>query len=58
VVLDAGRGKFKAEWPSRTAMTAVARAITLTVADQMPADELRHRRLTWTSGRFGIRYDH
>jgi RpiR family carbohydrate utilization transcriptional regulator len=57
IVMDAGKGKFRSEWPSRTAMTAVARALTLSVADQMPADELRRRRLTWTSGRFGIRYE-
>jgi DNA-binding MurR/RpiR family transcriptional regulator len=56
LVADASRGKFGAEWPFRTAMIAVARAMTLAIADHLPADELARRRSTWTSGRLGIRY--
>jgi DNA-binding MurR/RpiR family transcriptional regulator len=55
LVIDAQRGKFQ-EGPIRTAMLAVSRALTQYVADQLPQDELRKRRGTWSSGRFGLRY--
>jgi DNA-binding MurR/RpiR family transcriptional regulator len=56
LVADASLGRFGAEWPMRTAMIAVARTITLAVSDYLPAEELAHRRSTWTSGRLGMRY--
>jgi hypothetical protein len=55
-MLDARRGKFTTEWPLRTAMVAVGRALMLYVADQLSEGDLNHRRSTWSSGRFGLRY--
>lgn len=55
IVLDAGGGRPD-EWPMRTALFAIARAITLEVADQLRPAELNRRRARWSSGRFGIRY--
>ncbi|HLF80057.1 MAG TPA: SIS domain-containing protein, partial [Dehalococcoidia bacterium] len=57
LVADAHKGKFKAEWPLRTAMASVARAFCLYAADQLSEEELGSRRATWTSGRFGLRYE-
>jgi RpiR family transcriptional regulator, carbohydrate utilization regulator len=56
LMLDARRGKFTTEWPLRTAMVAVGRALMLYVADQLSEGDLNHRRSTWSSGRFGLRY--
>lgn len=56
LVIDAQRGKFT-EPPIRTAMLAVSRALVQYVTDQLPQDELRKRRGTWSSGRFGLRYE-
>ncbi len=55
IVLDT-RGGGSDEWPLRTALFAVARALTLEVADQLRPAELQRRRARWSSGRFGIRY--
>ncbi|HLF76026.1 MAG TPA: MurR/RpiR family transcriptional regulator [Dehalococcoidia bacterium] len=57
LVADAHKGKFKAEWPLRTAMASVARSFCLYAADQLTEEELGSRRATWTSGRFGLRYE-
>jgi hypothetical protein len=56
LVIDAQKGKFQ-EAPIRTAMLAVSRGLVQYVADQLPQDELRKRRGTWSSGRFGLRYE-
>jgi DNA-binding MurR/RpiR family transcriptional regulator len=56
LVIDALKGRFQ-EAPIRTAMLAVSRALVQYVADQLPQDELRKRRGTWSSGRFGLRYE-
>lgn len=56
-VLDARATRVDAEWPLRTAMMGVSRALSLYVADEFSQDELRSRRSTWASGRFGMRYD-
>ena len=55
LVIDAQKGKFQ-EAPIRTAMLAVSRGLVQYVADQLPQDELRKRRGTWSSARFGLRY--
>ncbi len=54
VVVDAS-GRL--EWPVRTGLYAVARAVTLEVADHLRPAELQRRRAKWSSGRFDIRYD-
>lgn len=56
LVIDAQRGKFQ-EPPIRTAMLAVSRALVQDVSEQMPQDEVPRRRSTWSSGRFGLRYE-
>lgn len=50
-------GAGREEWPLRTGLFAVARALTLEVADHLRPAELQRRRARWSSGRFGIRYD-
>ena len=57
LVLDAGKGKFAAEWPLRTALMAVSRALVMSVADCIPVADLQRNRARWTSGRFGMRYE-
>jgi DNA-binding MurR/RpiR family transcriptional regulator len=57
LVVDAARGHFDVEWPLRTALMAVARSLVMSVADDIPTSDLQRRRASWTSGRFGIRYD-
>ena len=57
LVADAARGKFSAEWPLRTALMAVARALVMSVSDYIAPADLQRRRSQWTSGRFGIRYE-
>jgi DNA-binding MurR/RpiR family transcriptional regulator len=57
LVIDARSHRIDSEWPMRTAMLAVTRALTLYVADEFSQDELGLRRSTWASGRFGMRYD-
>jgi DNA-binding MurR/RpiR family transcriptional regulator len=57
LVVDASKGRFTAEWPLRTALMAVSRALVLSVADYIPPGDLQRRRATWTSGRFGMRYE-
>ena len=56
LVIDAQRAKFQ-EGPIRTAMLAVSRALVQYVADHLLQGELRKRRRTWSSGRFGLRYE-
>ena len=56
LVIDGQRGKFQ-EAPLRTAMLAVSRGLVQYVADQIPRDELRKRRGTWSTARFGLRYE-
>jgi DNA-binding MurR/RpiR family transcriptional regulator len=56
LLIDSQAGKFGAEWPVRTAMLALSRALILYVAEQLPQRELDHRRSTWSSARFGLRY--
>lgn len=56
LVVDGQRGKFNAEWPLRTALVAVSRALITYLTRHMPQDELNQRRSKWSSGRFGIRY--
>jgi DNA-binding MurR/RpiR family transcriptional regulator len=56
LVVDAQKGKFEAEWPLRTALVAVARALITYMAQHLPQDELNQRRSTWSSARFGLRY--
>jgi len=55
--VDATKGRFAAEWPLRTALMAVARAVVMSVSEYIPAEDLQRRRASWTSGRFGMRYD-
>lgn len=57
IVLDARQARTEVEWPLRTAMLAVARSLSLYVADEFSQEELGNRRGTWASGRFGLRYD-
>ena len=57
LVLDAGKGKFAAEWPLRTALMAVSRALVMSVADCIRVADLQRNRARWTSGRFGMRYE-
>ena len=57
LVLDAARGKFTAEWPLRTALMAVSRALVMSVADYIAPADLQRNRARWTSGRFGMRYE-
>lgn len=57
IVVDARETHISAEWPLRTAMLAVVRALSLYVADEFSVDELGARRSTWASGRFGMRYE-
>lgn len=45
------------EWPFRTALLALSRALTLEVGQRLPPRERRQRQQKWTSGRFGIRYE-
>jgi DNA-binding MurR/RpiR family transcriptional regulator len=56
LVVDGQKGKFEAEWPLRTALGAVARALITYLSQHVPQDELNQRRSTWSSGRFGLRY--
>jgi DNA-binding MurR/RpiR family transcriptional regulator len=56
LVVDAQKGKFDAEWPMRTALGAVARALVTYVNQHLTQDELNRRRSTWSSGRLGLRY--
>jgi DNA-binding MurR/RpiR family transcriptional regulator len=56
LVVDAQKGKFEAEWPMRTALVAVARALITYLTQHLPQDELNQRRSTWSSARFGLRY--
>ena len=57
IVVDArGVSQDESEWPVRTGLYAVARALTLEVAGNLSAGELDRRRAKWSSGRFGIRY--
>jgi DNA-binding MurR/RpiR family transcriptional regulator len=56
LVVDAQKGKFNAEWPLRTALVAVSRALLADLTHHMPQDQLNQRRSKWSSGRFGIRY--
>jgi DNA-binding MurR/RpiR family transcriptional regulator len=56
LLIDSQAGRFQAEWPVRTAMLALSRALILYIAEQLPQKELDHRRSTWSSARFGIRY--
>ena len=56
LVVDGQKGKFEAEWPLRTALVAVSRALVIYLAHHLPQDELNQRRSKWSSGRFGIRY--
>jgi RpiR family carbohydrate utilization transcriptional regulator len=51
-------GNAGREWPFRTALLALSRALTLEVGERLPPRERRQRQQKWTSGRFGIRYDH
>ena len=58
ILVDAKKaGAGASEWPLRTALHSVARALTLEVVNELPADELQRRRARWSSGRFGLRYD-
>lgn len=57
LVVDAARGKFTAEWPLRTALMAVSRALVMSVADHIAPSDLNRLRARWTSGRFGLRYE-
>lgn len=56
LVLDKRMGHFETEWPLRTGLSAIARALVQYVSDHLPDDELRQRRKTWSTGRFGLRY--
>jgi DNA-binding MurR/RpiR family transcriptional regulator len=56
LVVDAQKGKFEAEWPLRTALVAVSRALITYMTQHLPQEELNQRRSTWSSGRFGLRY--
>lgn len=56
-LLDARQTRLDAEWPLRTAMLAVTRALSLYVADEFSQDELQSRRGAWASGRFNMRYE-
>jgi len=56
LVVDAQKGKFDAEWPLRTALGAVGRALITHMSQHVPQEELNQRRSTWSSGRFGLRY--
>jgi DNA-binding MurR/RpiR family transcriptional regulator len=57
ILLDARQARVDSEWPMRTAMLAVARSLSMYVADEFSQDELGSRRSTWASARFGMRYD-
>jgi DNA-binding MurR/RpiR family transcriptional regulator len=50
-------GSSGREWPYRTALLALSRALTLEVGERLPPRERRQRQQKWTSGRFGIRYE-
>lgn len=56
IVLDERAPAPEDEWPLRTAMYAVARALVMEIADALPAPEVRRRRGKWNSGRFAMRY--
>ena len=45
------------EWPLRTTLFAVARVLSMEVADQLPGREVKERRARWSSGRFQLRYN-
>ncbi len=55
LIIDMQKGKFE-EPPIRTAMLAVARGLIQYVREQIPQEELGKRTSTWSSGRFGLRY--
>jgi DNA-binding MurR/RpiR family transcriptional regulator len=56
LVLDGGKGKFDAEWPLRTALVAVSRALITYLTHHLPQEDLNRRRSKWSSARSGIRY--
>lgn len=56
IVLDERVPAPEDEWPLRTAIYAVARALVMEIADALPAPEVRRRRGKWNSGRFAMRY--
>jgi DNA-binding MurR/RpiR family transcriptional regulator len=56
LVVDAQKGRFEAEWPLRTALVAVSRALITYTTCHLPQEELNQRRSTWSSARFDLRY--
>jgi DNA-binding MurR/RpiR family transcriptional regulator len=56
IALDAQKAALGAsEWPLRTALFAVTRALSLAVQQQMSEERAGQRRAVWASGRFGLR---